>query len=187
MILRTASRGFCVRGHRAPDDKKISAVVDRLPRSRESLLIVRCRPGGRTPGVMICDVDRRARLRNAPSSCGLAIKPRMPAAAPSSASRTVCCSTDRRRRRSRATSPASELVSTVTPSRSKLGGARRDRGLDHAPPAAEVNRQHGDVEFRRSFDRFRDRVRNVVQLQVEEHFCAGRAAPRARSPDPAAV
>ena len=36
-----------------------------------------------------------------------------------------------------------------------------------------MNRQHLHAKFGGGFDRMRDRIRNVVQLQIEKNFCAG--------------
>jgi 4-diphosphocytidyl-2-C-methyl-D-erythritol kinase len=47
---------------------------------------------------------------------------------------------------------------------------RADGGADHFAAAAQMQSQHAHSEFAGCFHRFRDRVRNVVQLEIEKHL-----------------
>lgn len=52
--------------------------------------------------------------------------------------------------------------------------ASTERRAQHLTAATQVHRQHLHAEIAGCTDCFRDRVRNVVQLQVEKNLCAGR-------------
>ena len=194
-ISRAAASGIRRVADRPADDEIVGARAHRLPGRQHALLVV-ARRAGRPDARASRSGSRGPQARGcAAISRGDATTPSMPGALARAARGARPGSTTSRARRRDARSRRPRLVSTVT---ARIFGRRRRsrrqtratsaRGpLHHLEAARGVHVEEPDAEPRRLDAGARDRVRDVVELEVEEHVraragasCARRRARRAR-------